>query len=149
MQTNAKNTANNAFTLNTSSVSIFAMAHPQTPQYHPQEIRLGADKRTLTIRFAAETYSLTAEFLRVQSPSAEVRGHGGPMRIIGGKRAVTITALEPVGLYALKITFSDGHASGIYTWDFLHELGCDQFTLWEDYTAALAAKGLSRDGGSL
>ncbi len=115
----------------------------QTP---PTEIRLGKDKTTLTVVFTQNTYTFTAEFLRVLSPSAEVQGHGpGQQKTIGGKKNVTITGLEPVGHYALKITFSDGHASGIYTWNYFAEMGEKQLDEWQAYTKRLAAAGLTRE----
>jgi DUF971 family protein len=95
---------------------------------------------------AALIFCLPFEFLRVYSPSAEVRGHGpGQALLQVGKRNVTVTALEPVGHYGVRPIFSDGHASGIYTWDTLYQLGQHQETLWADYLAQLAAAGASRD----
>ena len=92
-------------------------------------------------------FRLPYEFLRVHSPSAEVRGHGpGQETLQTGKRDVTITAVEPVGHYALRPTFSDGHASGIYSWDYLYDLGERQDELWRRYLERLAAAGASRDG---
>ena len=86
----------------------------------PQELRLSADKRTLTVFFAERTCVHTAEALRVNSPSAEVQGHGpGQQKIVTGKADVTITAIVPVGTYAVQLVFSDGHRTGIYTWDYL------------------------------
>jgi DUF971 family protein len=90
----------------------------------PTELRLSKDKRTLTVSFADATLTLSAEQLRVNSPSAEVKGHFGQGGTIPtGKQDVTITGLEPVGNYAVKITFSDGHRTGLYTWDYLRQLG--------------------------
>ena len=88
----------------------------------PQEIRLSADKRTLTVVFPDHTYTHTATALRVNSPSAEVQGHGpGQRRVVTGKEAVTITAIAPMGTYAVQLEFSDGHRTGIYTWDYLRQ----------------------------
>ena len=112
----------------------------------PTEIRLGKDKTTLTVVFAEKTYTFTAEFLRVLSPSAEVQGHGvGQQKTISGKKDVTITGLEPVGHYALKIVFSDGHASGIYTWHYFADMGEKQRDEWQAYTDRLRAAGLKRE----
>ena len=114
----------------------------------PTELRLSADKTNLRVVFGGgQTYTLTAELLRTHSPSAEVKGHGpGQEKLVAGKKGLTITGLTPVGHYAVQITFADGHASGLYTWGYLAELGENQFTLWEAYTAALQAAGLSREG---
>jgi DUF971 family protein len=91
-------------------------------------------------------YSLPCEFLRVHSPSAEVRGHGpGQETLQVGKRDVAITELEAVGHYAVRPKFSDGHDSGIYSWDYLYELGANQEDLWQRYLERLAAAGASRD----
>lgn len=112
----------------------------------PEELRLSADKTTLTVTFPDTAYNLPAEYLRVLSPSAEVRGHGpGQAITVSGKRDVAILAIEPVGRYAVKLVFDDMHASGIYTWDYLHTLGHEQKTHWEAYLAELANKNLSRD----
>ena len=89
----------------------------------PTEIRLTADKKTLHLTFPNQNISLPAELLRVESPSAEVQGHGNePKKIVTGKEDVTITNLEPQGNYAVKITFSDGHKTGLYTWEYFQEL---------------------------
>jgi len=91
----------------------------------PSELRLDPEKTQLSVSFdTGERYSLSAEYLRVESPSAEVQGHGGEdKRIVGGKRQVKIKNLEPVGNYAVRILFDDGHDTGLYSWDYLHELG--------------------------
>ena len=113
----------------------------------PSEIRLSADKAALTVAFGAARHTFSAEFLRVFSPSAEVQGHGmGQQKTIGGKKGVIITAIEPVGHYAVKLVFSDGHATGLYTWDFFSTMGEKQFEEWHAYTKRLAEKGLSREG---
>ena len=112
----------------------------------PVEITLDPTKRWLTVTFdTGDGFRLAAELLRVESPSAEVQGHGGDQKtIVPGKRDVTITAIEPVGNYAVRITFSDGHDTGLYSWRYLHELGSGQETVWQSYLDALAARGLSR-----
>ena len=113
----------------------------------PSEIKLKKADRRLEVRFEdGPAYSLPAEYLRVESPSAEVQGHGtGNKTIVPGKRNVAITSLEPVGNYAVRIIFSDGHDSGLFTWETLYRLGHDYEAIWADYIAALADKGLSRD----
>jgi DUF971 family protein len=116
-----------------------------TPQ--PTEIKLHQASRVLEIAFAnGRHFRLPYEFLRVHSPSAEVRGHGpGQETLQIGKRDVTINSVEPVGHYALRPTFSDGHATGIYSWDYLYDLGERHDELWRRYLERLAAAGASRD----
>lgn len=118
-----------------------------TQDVWPTEIRLNPAKDLLHIAFEdGKRFDLPAEFLRVHSPSAEVKGHGAEERkIIGGKRSVLIARIEPVGNYAVRLLFSDGHGTGIFSWAYLREVGDDQETLWKDYLAAVAARGLSRD----
>ncbi len=113
----------------------------------PTEIKLHQKSRELEIAFAdGANFRLSCEFLRVFSPSAEVRGHGPGQEILqSGKRDVFITAIEPVGNYAIKPIFSDGHDSGIYSWDLLYDLGKRRDELWNDYLDRLAAAGASRD----
>jgi len=113
----------------------------------PTEITLHKKSRVLELGFEDGTrYQLPAEFLRVYSPSAEVRGHGpGQETLQTGKRNVEITDLEAVGNYAVKPSFSDGHDSGLYSWDLLYDLGANQETLWADYLARLEKAGASRD----
>ncbi len=112
----------------------------------PQEIRVSKDRRTLSVTFAGETHALSAEMLRVLSPSAEVKGHGAADRVtLGGKIDVAIAGLEPVGSYAVRIAFDDGHDTGLYTWDYLRGLGREKDRHWRSYLDALAAAGLSRD----
>ena len=113
----------------------------------PTEIKLHQASRVLELVFAdGRRFRLPYEFLRVSSPSAEVRGHGpGQETLQTGKRDVTITAIEPVGHYALRPTFSDGHSTGIYSWEYLLDLGERQDTLWRDYLARLAKANASRD----
>jgi DUF971 family protein len=113
----------------------------------PTEIRLHQASKVLEIAFSdGATFRLPYELLRVYSPSAEVRGHGPGQEVLQvGKRDVTIGEVEPVGRYAIRPTFSDGHDSGIYSWDYLYELGAQQQALWQRYLDALAAAGASRD----
>lgn len=115
----------------------------------PTEIKLHQASRVLEISFAnGTTFRLPWEFLRVHSPSAEVRGHGpGQETLQTGKEAVGITELETVGHYAIRPMFSDGHGSGIYSWDYLYDLGVRQSELWQSYLARLAAAGASRNAG--
>ena len=112
----------------------------------PSELRLKDGGRVLAVAFADATHELSAEYLRVASPSAEVQGHtAADRRTVGGKRDVRVSGLEPVGHYAVKISFDDGHDSGLFTWDYLHALGAERDERWARYLAELAAKGLSRD----
>jgi DUF971 family protein len=113
----------------------------------PTEIKLHQASHVLEITFSdGRNFRLPYEFLRVSSPSAEVRGHGpGQETLQTGKRDVTITSIEPVGHYALRPTFSDGHSTGIYSWEYLLDLGERQDTLWRDYLARLAQANASRD----
>ncbi|MVW74564.1 gamma-butyrobetaine hydroxylase-like domain-containing protein [Pseudomonas xionganensis] len=110
----------------------------------PSAIKLHKASRTLELRYGEQSYSLSAEYLRVHSPSAEVRGHGKPV-LQSGKLHVGLLKVEPAGNYALKLVFDDGHDSGLYSWDYLHQLATQQDSLWADYLAALAAAGQSRD----
>jgi DUF971 family protein len=113
----------------------------------PAEIRLHQASRSLDVGYGSgERYSIPCEYLRVYSPSAEVRGHGPGQEVLQtGKRMVGISAIEPVGNYALQFTFTDGHDSGIYSWQYLHELCREYERLWEDYIARISAVGASRD----
>ena len=113
----------------------------------PTEIRLGKDKATLTVMFdSGEAYSYPAEFLRVVSPSAEVQGHSPDQKqTVGGKSNVEIMKVEPVGNYAIRLTFTDFHDTGIYSWVYLLKIGREQEQMWADYLAEIEAKGLSRD----
>jgi DUF971 family protein len=112
----------------------------------PVEIRVKRAERRLEIDFDdGAAFSLPAELLRVESPSAEVQGHTPSQKVtVGGKSGVGIRELDPVGNYAVRILFDDGHSTGIYTWSYLHKLGREQDQLWNSYLEALAAKGLSR-----
>lgn len=113
----------------------------------PSELRLAPAKDALTVAFDnGDSFTLAAEYLRVESPSAEVQGHSPDQKkTVPGKRAVTIVSIEPVGNYAVRIGFDDGHDSGLYSWDYLHKLGRDHAKLWQAYLDALKAKGLGRD----
>lgn len=112
----------------------------------PTEIRLRADRRALVVGFDdGAAFELPAEYLRVLSPSAEVQGHGpGQRQTVPGKRDVTIAAVTPVGNYAVRLTFSDRHDSGLYTWSYLRKLGAERDELWAAYLHELAQKGMSR-----
>ena len=111
----------------------------------PTAINLRKASKTLSLTYGPdETYDLPAEFLRVHSPSAEVQGHGKPI-LQFGKLNVGLSGLEPAGQYALKLTFDDGHDSGLFTWDYLYELGRRHDALWADYLAELKAAGKTRD----
>lgn len=113
----------------------------------PTELRVNSDKDQLSISFEdGAKFDLSAEFLRVLSPSAEVQGHSPEQRkTIGGKKNVRIVKLEPVGNYAVRITFDDTHDTGIYSWSYLYELGTDQAALWSRYLEELEKNGLNRD----
>ena len=113
----------------------------------PTEITLHQQSRLLEVAFDdGARYKLPFEFLRVFSPSAEVRGHGpGQETLQTGKRNVILDSVEPVGSYAVKLNFDDGHDSGLYTWEYLHELGQYQDAMWHDYLTKLEAAGASRD----
>ncbi len=112
----------------------------------PTEIKYSKATRTLTVSFDdGDRYELPAEYLRVYSPSAEVRGHGGPMKLEHGKSGVGISAIEPVGNYAVRLVFDDGHDTGLYSWSTLAELGRDIDRYWQEYLDRLAAAGKSRD----
>lgn len=111
----------------------------------PSSIKLRQQSRQLEVVFEGHIFLLPYEYLRVFSPSAEVRGHGNQeMVLIGGKKAVQITNIEAVGQYAIKLTFDDGHDSGLYTWQTLFELGRDYRNNWQDYLHRLEQAGLQR-----
>jgi DUF971 family protein len=113
----------------------------------PQEIRVRRAERLLEIDFDdGASFAIPAELLRVESPSAEVQGHGPSQKVtVPGKRVVGITRLEPVGNYAVRILFDDGHSTGIFSWAYLYKLGREQEAMMAAYLGALSAKGLSRD----
>lgn len=113
----------------------------------PIEIRLKRAEKILEIDFDdGVTHALPAELLRVESPSADVQGHSAAQKqVVAGKRHVGIASIEPVGAYAIRICFDDGHDTGLFTWRYLHKLGEHQDWLWRAYEEALAERGLSRD----
>jgi DUF971 family protein len=115
----------------------------------PTSLTVRKQSRVLELAFDdGAAFSLPFELLRVYSPSAEVRGHGpGQETLQTGKRGVELTALDPVGNYAVQPHFSDGHNTGIFTWDYLYWLGTNQPQLWEDYLQRLEAAGFTRDSG--
>jgi DUF971 family protein len=119
---------------------------PDESRPWPTEIRLSPDRRFLSVSFeGGASFRLAAEYLRVSSPSAEVQGHAPAERkTVPGKANVRITAVEPLGNYAVRLVFDDRHDTGIYSWDYLFELGRDHETRWAAYLAELAAKGLKR-----
>jgi len=110
------------------------------------EIRLGRDRSSLILAYAdGRRDVLEAEYLRVESPSAEVQGHSPSQKVtVAGKKSVAITAVDPVGSYAVRLTFSDGHSTGIFTWPYLRKLADEREQLWGGYLEQLAARGLSR-----
>jgi DUF971 family protein len=112
----------------------------------PTELRLAKDKRVLTVSFEdGKSFALPAELLRVLSPSAEVQGHSEAQRVtVAGKKDVRILRIEPIGNYAARIVFDDGHDTGLFAWDYLRELGEHQDDRWQAYLADLAAKKLAR-----
>lgn len=116
---------------------------------NPTEITLHQQSKLLEIAFDdGARYRFPLEFLRVYSPSAEVRGHGpGQETLQVGKKNVGVLDIEPVGSYAIKIGFDDGHDSGLYTWEYLHDLGQNQDALWQEYQQQLEAAGASREPG--
>jgi DUF971 family protein len=112
----------------------------------PTKIQLHKQSQQFELHFGKEQFQLSAEFLRVHSPSAEVMGHGPDQAVLQhGKKDVAITKIERAGNYAIKLFFDDGHDSGIYTWSYLYELGTTQDTLWQDYLSALDHAGKSRE----
>jgi len=116
----------------------------------PTEIKLHQKSRVLEIAFDdGKSFRLPYEFLRVHSPSAEVRGHGPGQEVLqAGKKEVDIARVEPVGSYAIQLCFSDGHETGIYSWDFLYQLGEEQDPMWRRYLERMEQAGASREPGS-
>ena len=116
-------------------------------EHWPVEIRLRREDKALDVTFDdGTTFSYSAEFLRVESPSAEVQGHGpSQKKVIAGRRHVGIISVTAVGNYAVKISFDDLHDTGIYSWQYLYEIGADYETIWQAYLGALADRSLSRD----
>jgi DUF971 family protein len=123
------------------------MAQPSESRSWPTELRLARDRRSLTISFEDGTsFVLPAEYLRVESPSAEVQGHNPDERItVAGKREVGIMEVNPVGNYAVRLVFDDMHSTGIYSWDYFRQLGREHDTRWARYLDELETKKLSRD----
>jgi DUF971 family protein len=121
-------------------------AFMSTVEAWPTELRLSKDRKLLTVAFDdGQRFELSAEYLRVKSPSAEVQGHSPAERkTVGGKQDVAILEVTPIGNYAVRLTFDDMHSTGIYTWPYLSNLGRNQPKLWQEYLDELAAKGLSR-----
>ena len=120
-------------------------------QHTPSKLELNQASRVLTVEFDdGEVFQMSCEYLRVLSPSAEVRGHGPGQGVLQvGKEDVCITAIEPVGNYAVKLVFDDGHNSGIYSWDYLRELGANQKAYWRDYMERLQDAGHERKADRL
>lgn len=112
----------------------------------PTELRLRKDRKVLTVAFdSGESFDFAAEYLRVRSPSAEVQGHSpSERRVVAGKQDVQILELHPVGNYAVRLVFDDMHSTGIFSWDYLFELGQNRDRYWREYLAELAEKSLSR-----
>lgn len=123
------------------------MAGPARGTPQPTEIKLHQTSRVLEIAFAdGRAFSLPCEFLRVYSPSAEVRGHGPGQEVLQvGKKEVSITRIEPVGSYAVQLTFSDGHDTGIYSWELLYDYGSRQDEMWRHYLKRMEDAGASRE----
>jgi DUF971 family protein len=113
----------------------------------PLDLHYKSSDRTLKVTFDDGTsYTLPAEYLRVESPSAEVQGHGAATKVtVAGKKNVAIAKIEPVGRYAVRLVFDDGHDTGLYSWDYLSKLGREQTKRWFEYEARLKAAGLKRE----
>lgn len=112
----------------------------------PTKIKLHKLSKTLELTYGSRSYTLSAEYLRVMSPSAEVKGHGAGQEVLQfGKRHIGIDSIEPVGSYALKISFSDGHDTGLFTWPYLHDLAVHHDKHWQAYLAALHSAKKTRD----
>ena len=122
-------------------------ASPKHTQHWPKELRLAKDRRTLAVTYEdGSAFTLPAEYLRVESPSAEVQGHGASTKItVAGKKNVAIAKIEQIGRYAVRLVFDDGHDTGLYSWDYLHKLGREQAKRWFEYESRLKASGLSRE----
>ncbi|PKM19038.1 MAG: hypothetical protein CVV11_11560 [Gammaproteobacteria bacterium HGW-Gammaproteobacteria-15] len=122
------------------------MPNPQTTQLQVSQLHYHRQSRMLDVKFSDGTLAcFSAEFLRVLSPSAEVRGHGKP-KLVSNKKLVSISKLQPVGHYAVKLVFDDGHDSGIYSWQYLKQLSEQQSELWQQYLAQLEQANANRDG---
>jgi DUF971 family protein len=128
-----------------------SMAGLQSGTPTPESLTVHGQSRVLEVSFSdGARFRIPFELMRVDSPSAEVQGHGPGQEVLQtGKREVALTALEPVGNYAVQPTFSDGHDSGIFSWDYLYFLGSQQDKLWADYSARLLAAGVDRDAPML
>jgi DUF971 family protein len=113
----------------------------------PLELAYRRESKVLKVAFEdGSTFELPAEYLRVESPSAEVQGHGASTKVtVAGKRNVGIRAMEPVGQYAIRIVFDDGHDTGLFSWSYLQDLGANRTRKWFEYESRLATQGLSRD----
>jgi len=122
-------------------------AAPGSAKVWPTELRLSKDKRTLTVSFDdGARFDLPAEYLRVVSPSAEVQGHSPDQRqTVPGKKNVCVMEIHPTGNYAVRLVFDDLHSTGIFSWDYLHEIGREYEERWAAYLAELAEKGLERE----
>ena len=122
------------------------MSQPETKRY-PTEIKLHAKSKVLEVAFdSGDRFEMPCEFLRVYSPSAEVQGHGPGQEVLQfGKKEVNIDSIEPVGQYAVKLIFDDGHDSGIYSWNILYNLGKHYADLWQEYLTKLEQAGRSRE----
>ena len=114
-------------------------------KHTPTDIRLHTKSKLLEVVFNDEQFALPCEYLRVMSPSAEVKGHGPGQAVLQvGKEAVNIVAIEPVGHYAVRLIFDDAHNSGLYSWDYLYELGTQRSVYWQEYLNKLVAAGVER-----
>lgn len=112
----------------------------------PNKIQLHKHSKTLELHFGEQAFNLSAEYLRVYSPSADVKGHNPSQAVLQhGKQNVGITKIEATGRYALKVIFDDGHDTGLYTWDYLYELSTQHEKFWQEYLAQLAVAGKSRE----
>ena len=123
------------------------MTDPDSNPPRPTEIKLRKADKTLTVSFAnGESFTFAAEYLRVESPSAEVQGHGpGQKVLVAGRRHVGIADVEAIGNYAIRIIFDDLHDTGIFSWRYLYQLGAEHDVRWPEFVSALEAAGLSRD----
>lgn len=122
------------------------MSTPSQSQPWPTELRLHKDRRTFTVSFdSGESFDLSAEYLRVKSPSAEVQGHSpAERRTVAGKENVAILEVQPIGNYAVRLVFDDLHSTGIYSWTYLLDLGRNRARYWQDYLDELRVKNLTR-----
>ena len=123
------------------------MSQDMTTKFWPMEIRVNSEDKQLEIDFDnGESFSISAELLRVESPSSEVQGHGQSQKAtVAGRRHVGISGVDPVGDYALRIRFDDLHDTGLFSWRYLYEMGSEQDRMWQEYLESLEEQGLSRD----